>query len=264
MPRQQRLHSKTETYHVMMRGNEKKSLFLDEMDRHKYLELLFTRKEEINLSLYAFCLMDNHVHILIKAAPEALATIMKRINTSYAYYFNHKYQRVGHLFQDRFKSEPVEDDRYLLAAVRYIHNNPVKAKLVEKAEHYQWSSYHSYLNPYKQENKVVDTGFILSIFTNDPKTAVRQFVEFSQQPDDITFLDLEENNIRTLGEGQSYLEECLAGRWSGVSLEDLLKNKNSRTEIIMDLKTNTALSDRAIADLLGINRGVVQRTKVSR
>jgi putative transposase len=264
MPRHQRLQSKTGTYHVMMRGNEKKNLFLDEADKQRFLDILFARKKETGLLVYAYCLMDNHVHLLIKVVSDGLATIMKRINTSYAYYFNQKYQRVGHLFQDRFKSEPVEDEKYLLAAIRYIHNNPVRAKLVEKAEHYKWSSFSIYLDPDMLEAKMVDTEFILSIIADDRKTAIREFIVFSQVQDESKFLDIEEDSIWTLEEGESYLKDYLTKRWSGKRMEELISNKNTRTEIIMDLKTNTRLSGRTIAVLLGINRGIVQRVNVSR
>lgn len=107
MPRHSRILSENGIYHVMTRGNERKDLFLDEDDKQRFIETLFAKKEEAGFSVYAYCLMDNHVHLLIKEGPEGLAAAMKRINASYAYYFNQKNRRVGHLFQDRFKSEPV-------------------------------------------------------------------------------------------------------------------------------------------------------------
>jgi REP element-mobilizing transposase RayT len=85
--------------------------------------------------------MDNHVHLLINEGDDEIGKIMKRINISYSYYFNKKYGRIGHLFQDRFKSEGIDSDAYLLSVVRYIHNNPVKAGLVKNIEEYKWSSY---------------------------------------------------------------------------------------------------------------------------
>lgn len=264
MPRHQRILSENGTYHVMMRGNEKKNLFRNQEDKQRFIETLFTKKVETGFSVYAYCLMDNHVHLLVREGPEGLATMMKRINGSYAYYFNQKYHRVGHLFQDRFKSEPIGDDRHLLAVIRYIHNNPVKAGLVKKPEQYRWSSYASYLNAHKPEAKMVETEFILSIFANDQKTAIQEFKSFSMENDESEFLDLEEESIRTIEEGLSYLDEYITKRWPGKNLTDLMKNKSTRTELILDLKNNTGLSIRTIADLLGINRGIVQKTKESR
>jgi len=260
MPRNQRVLSKNGTYHVMMRGNERKNLFHDQEDKLRFIETLFAKKEETGFLVYAYCLMDNHVHLLVTEGPEGLATMMKRINASYAYYFNQKNHRVGHLFQDRFKSEPIEDDRYLLTVIRYIHNNPVKAGLVEKPEQYRWSSYASYLFPHKPEANKLETEFILSIMANDQKKAIQEFKRFSMENDESEFLDLEEGNVWTIEEGLSYLDEYLTKRWPGKSLSDLMNNKNTRTDLIVDLKTNTRLSVRAIANLLGINRGIVQKT----
>ncbi|MDD3270691.1 MAG: transposase [Syntrophomonadaceae bacterium] len=263
MPRHQRILSENGTYHVMMRGNERKNLFHDQEDKQRFIETLFAKREEAGFLVYAYCLMDNHVHLLVREASEELATMMKRINGSYAYYFNQKYHRVGHLFQDRFKSEPIGDDRHLLAVIRYIHNNPVKAGLVEKPEQYRWSSYTSYLLPHKLEAKMVETEFILSIFANNQKTAIQEFKRFSSEDDESEFLDLE-GSIWTIEEGLSYLDEYLTKQWPGKSLLDLMDNKNTRTELILELKTNTRLSVRTIANLLGINRGIVQKTKESR
>lgn len=99
--------------------------------------------------------MDNHVHLLMSEGTEEISKIMKRINVSYAYYFNQKYGRIGHLFQDRFKSEGIEDDTYLLAATRYIHNNPVRANIVKHAGEYKWSSYGIYINHQKDFHGVI-------------------------------------------------------------------------------------------------------------
>jgi len=105
----------------MLRGNEKKDIFNSNADKQRFLETVFEKKQENRFYLHAFCLMNNHVHLMISEGVEDVATVMKRINVSYVYYFNNKYKRVGHLFQDRFKSEVVEQERYLLALVRYIH-----------------------------------------------------------------------------------------------------------------------------------------------
>lgn len=264
MPRYRRILSENGIYHVMIRGNERKNLFLDEEDKQRFIEILTVKKREAGFLIYAYCLMDNHVHLLVRESAEGLATMMKRINVSYVYYFNQKNHRTGHLFQDRFKSEPIDNERYLLAVLRYIHNNPVKAGIVEKPRQYKWSSYNSYLNPHKSETKMVDTEFILSLMADDQEKAIRQFKLFSIEKDESKFLDLEESNILTVEEAKSYLEEYLAKRWVGKSMEELINNKDSRRVIITDLKTNTRLSVRTIANLLGLNRGIVQKTRVNK
>ncbi|MGE5397741.1 MAG: REP-associated tyrosine transposase [Chitinophagales bacterium] len=258
MPRHQRILTETGTYHVMMRGNERKNLFLDDHDRQRFLETLFSKKQETGLFLYAYCLMDNHVHLLVREGKESLATTMKRVSTSYVYYFNQKNQRIGHLFQDRFKSEPIEDDSYLLAAARYIHNNPVKAGIVEKADKYRWSSYSSYLAPDKPEARDVDIEFILSILSLDRPKAIREFKLLSGKPNPIGFIDVVDESSWSVAEGKQFLEEYLQKEWPGSSLPNLMVNAGTRNEIVAYMRGNTGLSIRKIADLLGLKRGSVQ------
>lgn len=261
MPRHQRILSKTGTYHIMMRGNEKKNLFLDEEDKRWFLETLFIKKKETGFLIYAYCLMNNHIHLLIREGQESIATTMKRVNASYAYYFNQRYQRVGHLFQDRFKSEPIEDERYLMAVVRYIHNNPVKAGMVEKVGQYQWSSYGSYLTPDEPGSRNVDTAFILSIIATNPQEAIKEFRRFSLEIDQNEFLDIKNEAAWTIEEGKLFLEDYLKKSWPGSSLEELMIKAKTRNEIVAHIRGNTGLSVRKIADLLGIKRGSIQSVK---
>jgi putative transposase len=128
MSRNQRRLSKTGIYHVMLRGNEKKNVFIDDEDKIKIIEVIENKKREKNFYLYAYCVMDNHIHLVIKEGAESISGIIKRIFVSYAMYFNKKYKRVGHVFQDRFKSEVVESDSYLLGLIKYVHKNPEKGK----------------------------------------------------------------------------------------------------------------------------------------
>ena len=167
MPRHQRTKSASGYYHIMLRGNEKKNIFNSNADKQRFLETMFEKKQANRFYLHAFCLMNNHVHLMISEGVEDVATVMKRINVSYVYYFNNKYKRVGHLFQDRFKSEVVEQDRYLVALVRYIHQNPVKAGIVEKASDYKWSSHNCYLYEDNFYSKMLDIDPIWVYF---PKT----------------------------------------------------------------------------------------------
>ena len=261
MPRHQRILSETGTYHVMMRGNEKKNLFQGDEDKQRFLETLFIKKRETGFSVYAYCLMDNHVHLLIKEREESLATTMKRVNASYAFYFNQKYHRVGHLFQDRFKSEPVEDDRYLMAVARYIHNNPVKAGMVDTLEQYKWSSYRCYLAPDKPESRNVDTAFILSSISINQQEAIHEFNRFSMETDPNHYLDITDEAAWTLEEGKLFLLEYLNKVWPGNSLEELMMNPETRSEIAGHMRGKTNLSVRKIADLLGVKRGSVQYVK---
>ena len=144
MPRQARQVSRTGIYHLIVRGINREVIFHDDEDRQRYLETLARITTDISATTFGYCLMDNHVHILIKEGSNGISNLMHRLGASYAYYYNWKYERTGHVFQNRFKSESVEDDSYLKTVIRYIHQNPVKAGMVNKPEAYQWSSCHVY------------------------------------------------------------------------------------------------------------------------
>ncbi|MBB6453645.1 REP element-mobilizing transposase RayT [Salirhabdus euzebyi] len=146
MARKHRIPWKTgEHYHITARGNRKESLFSDKKDYQKYLHYLKETKTSLPFNLHAYCLMPNHIHLLIEMQHHSISDIIKRIHTIYAMYYNVRYDLVGHLFQGRFKSEVVDSSDYLLEASRYIHLNPVKAGLTKRAEDWPWSSYQAYL-----------------------------------------------------------------------------------------------------------------------
>ncbi len=143
MPRTARQTSSTGIYHAMLRGIGKQNIFEDDLDKERFLQILSESKEKSGFELYAYCLMNNHVHLLLKSQKDPLEIIFKRIGSNYVYWYNTRYERVGHLFQDRFKSEPVEDADYLRTVIRYIHYNPVKGGL-SKDPHYPYSSFAAY------------------------------------------------------------------------------------------------------------------------
>ena len=153
MPRQSRKKSSTGIYHVMLRGINKQDIFEVEEDYVRMKEILIRLNERRDeqghplpqaYSMYAYCLMSNHIHLLIRERDEGIAETIKRLGIGYAAYFNKKYQRSGHLFQDRFRSEPVESMEYFMILLRYIHQNPVKAAIVKDVGDYPWSSWREY------------------------------------------------------------------------------------------------------------------------
>ena len=172
MPRAARKLSESGIYHTMLRGIDRQQIFEDSEDYLRFIDVLQECREECGFKLYAYCLMGNHVHILLKVEEESLETIFKKIGGRYVYYYNVKYRRVGHLFQDRFKSEPVEDDAYLLTVLRYIHQNPVKAKLCSKIADYPYSSYAEYLN----DSSSIDVDFVLRILPRE------EYEKFNNMP----------------------------------------------------------------------------------
>ena len=120
MPRTARKKSNSGIYHIMLRGINRQIIFEDDEDRVKFIATLKHYKQKCGFNVFAYCLMDNHVHLIIKVNNESLESIMKRIGVSYVYWYNWKYKRSGHLFQDRYKSEVIEDDSYLLVLSRFL------------------------------------------------------------------------------------------------------------------------------------------------
>ncbi len=145
MPRPLRLFSPDIAYHIITRGNNRRTLFKIPRDFEVFLSTLDRIKKDHPFDLFHYCLMSNHVHLLMKfPTPESFRKTMHRISLIYAKYFSKKYRSVGHVFQDRFRSIPVENDAYLLECGRYIERNPVKAGMVGHPGEYPWSSHNFY------------------------------------------------------------------------------------------------------------------------
>jgi putative transposase len=140
MVRPLRLEAEGAIYHVIARGNERKSVFRDDVDRQAYIDRLVRCRERFGVRLLAFCLMGNHLHLAVERGPVNLSRVMLALQSAYTQWFNRRHGRVGHLFQGRYKSFLVEKDRYLLALVAYIHRNPVEAGMARRAQDYAWSS----------------------------------------------------------------------------------------------------------------------------
>lgn len=136
-------------YHVTSRGNERKNVFKSKRDREKFFEYLESATQRYDAVIHAFCLMDNHYHLLIETPSGNLPQIMRHINGAYTTYFNVKRARPGHLFQGRYKAILVEIDEYAKELSRYIHLNPIRAKMVKTPEEYEWSSYRFYIGETK-------------------------------------------------------------------------------------------------------------------
>jgi len=156
MPRQARLDAPGVLQHVMARGIERRKIFMDDKDRASFLERLALILEDTQTQCYAWALIPNHFHILLRTGPTPLSTVMRRLMTGYAVAFNIRHRRSGHLFQNRYKSVVCEEDTYLLELTRYIHLNPLRAKLVEdlkSLDQYSWSG-HSVLMG-KQKNPLI-------------------------------------------------------------------------------------------------------------
>lgn len=176
MGRQVLLHAFGATYHVTSRGNNKQAIFFDEEDRIVFLDLLGNAVEKHECSIHAYCLMTNHVHLLIQVGAVPINRVMHNITSCYASWFNKKYQKVGHLFQGRYQAQSVETEQYAKRLVRYIHRNPIKAGMVAKAESYIWSSHSAYLG--KGSVPWLSTQWIFLHFSLDMALALKRYKHF--------------------------------------------------------------------------------------
>ncbi len=251
MPRRPREKSSTGIYHVMLRGINKQRIFEDKEDYEKMLQTLKEYKEKCGYEVYGFCLMSNHIHILMKEGEEELGKVFRRIGASYVYWYNWKYKRSGSLFQGRYRSEPVENDSYFLTVLRYIHQNPLKARIEKEITKYPWSSYNEYL----EGEGFCDTKFALSLFSTDKKSAVTLFEEFNAEENSDKCLEYEE--IVRIDDKEA---EKIIKKTAKVSNTSEIQNleKEKRDKIIKKLKKR-GLSIRQIERLTGISFGVIRR-----
>jgi hypothetical protein len=192
--------------------------------------------------------MGNHLHLVIKVENEPLGQIFKRVCGRYVYWYNAKYHRAGHLFQDRFKSEPIEDEKYFLNVLRYIHQNPVKAGLVKKAGEYPYSSYNCYMESI--DKQLVDVDYVLDMMNKD------QLKEFHSETSDDKYLDITESPYRLTDE-QAKDAIMKISRCKNVSEFQLLEI-NVRNNCIKKLR-DEGLSIRQISRLTGVSKGIVER-----
>jgi putative transposase len=250
MPRRARQLSSTGIYHIMLRGINQQQILEDREDNVKFIGILKDCKLISGYKLYAYCLMGNHLHLIIRVEKEPLEQIFKRICGRYVYWYNVKYRRVGHLFQDRFKSEPIEDEGYFLRVLRYIHKNPVKAGLVKKLGEYLYSSYNCYME--SKGDSLVDIDFALDMMSRE------QLEEFHSEASEDTYLDIRERPFRLTDEQAKEIIRKVS-KCKNASEFQLLEIE-VRNSCIRKLRKE-GLSIRQISRLTGVSKGIVERLK---
>jgi REP element-mobilizing transposase RayT len=229
----------------MLRGINQQQIFEDEEDNLKFLQILKECKEVSGFWLLAYCLMGNHVHLLIKEGNETLEQVFKRIGGRLVYWYNVKYQRVGHLFQDRFKSEPVDSDTYLLTVIRYIHQNPVKAAICNHPKHYKYSSYKDYY-----DNDLIDNSFVRSLVTDE------FFFSFNCAENDDQCLDIDDERPRLNDERAAKIMKRLSGCSNVTEFQEL--DTEIRNDVLYDMWM-AGISVSQANRITGISYGVIRR-----
>ncbi|MBQ6946582.1 MAG: transposase [Clostridia bacterium] len=247
MSRQARRKSESGIYHVMLRGINKQAIYVSETDHLRFLQILQKYKQECGFTLYAYCLMGNHVHLLIKETERCpLELIMKKIATSYAYWFNLSYQRTGHVFQDRFRSEPIDDDPYFLAVLRYIHQNPLKAGLCRRDLEYKWSSFADYKA--RRMDGLTDISFALGMVNH------QELMEFIRTDNEDQCLDDEDVKVMSPEQMHTMCREISACE-RPEQFADL--SRAEQTEAIKRCAA-AGVSARKMAECFGVSRTFIK------
>lgn len=231
----------------MLRGINQQQIFEEAEDYQKFLEVLKDCKEISEFELYAYCLMGNHVHMLIKENKEPIEQIVKRIGSRFVYWYNVKYGRKGHLFQDRYKSEPVEEQLYFDTVLVYIHRNPIKAGICKKPGDYQYSSYNEYIG----KPVIADTGYVFGYWNPE------QFVSYNEEDVTTQCLDITEGEtVRVTDEEAKDIIKRVS-RCENVSEFQALDIKK-RDKCLKKLRER-GLSIRQISRLTGVSFNIVRK-----
>ena len=250
MARHLRAFSNSQVYHIITKGIDNQEIFYDDSDRKKFLKNLKEAKNEFDFKLNAYCLMGNHIHLVLIINNEHLSNAIKNILIKYVLYFNKKYNRIGPLFQDRFKSKNVESLNYFLEVCRYVHRNPEKAGIAITSE-YEWSSYKEYIG----KSSLVDTSILMHYFNDDRY----EFVKFTNKVDDLDdMLKYAEYEIESKLNDDELLE-IIMQQFELQSKDEIItyfRNKpmNQKKECITRLKLISGTNSTQLARVTRLNR----------
>ena len=265
MSRQPRLASDSGIYHVMMRGVNRQDIFECDKDYLKFLDLLhraaFPRDElnhELppNLIIFCYCLMPNHVHLLVRETPALrISDAIKSISVAYAYYFNQKYEHLGHLFQDRFRSEVVNDMTYFITLLRYIHQNPVAAGIAPSVDDYRWSSWSEFNSDLRMEQ--VSVCAVSSVLQKIPYKELASYV-YEPMPKTQRILDFDNDMTRRISDDwvRDFVKsECC------LNITDIQHLEKKRRDEVLQKMAAFGAGLRQISRMTGVSRKVVERAK---
>ena len=245
-------------YHVMMRGVGQMNLFRDNVDRGFFLKKLAEYKEELAVSVYVYCLMDNHVHMLIRVnSVDDMSKFFQKLGGSYATYFNGRYGRVGHVFQNRYRSEPIVTEKYLLTVFRYILRNPEAAGICTwKA--YRWSSARAYIYQ-KSSDKITEIEAIGELFAS--REELIRFASSGAAKDDPCPIDFNEDSMNRavrMPDGavtKLIIRHCNVEKPSELRIMDKISKRKYLKWLV-----DSGASMRQLERLTGISRSTIQRS----
>lgn len=256
LARQARQKSRSGIYHIMWRGANKQEIFHDEEDCKVILDSFLKYKAKLEVRVYAWCLMNNHVHLLVKEGNEPISDTMKRIGVSYVGYYNSKYNTTGHLFQDRFRSEVVETARSFKSVIRYIHQNPLKAGLIKHVKEWKWSSCLGYYDEDVYPHYLLDRDSVLNLFCEDKIKALEMFIEFNEKANEDVYLDEHVKRRLTDDEAREMIKEVL-GKIEIAQVKSLPRHQ--RNEILRRIKEVRGISQRQASRIVGVSPNLVAK-----
>lgn len=275
MARPLRIEFSGAVYHITSRGNAREPIFIDKQDKKNFLKVLCLVVKRFNWLLHAYCLMDNHYHLLVETPEANLSKGMRQLNGQYTQTFNWKQKRVGHLFQGRYKAIIVDKDNYLLALCRYIVLNPVRIGIVKKPKDWQWSSYNATVGSI-EPIACLTTDWILSQFGKDKNKAKRKYIDFVAETKEespwealIGQIILGKSNfvekITGLLKGREEIKEIPRTQRYAIRpmLEELLAERKDRNKEEFDRFISEAYkygyTMREIAENLGVHYSTISR-----
>lgn len=247
MPRTARKDSETSFFHVMIQGINREYIFYKNEYIEKYLELIKRYKEEYKISVLAYCIMNNHAHLLVHTQKiEEMTKFMHKINGIFAQYYNKNEDRVGVVLRNRYESEPIYNEKYLARCIRYIHMNPVKAKIAKYCEEYKYSTAKEFAN----NTGAAKNPILIDVFG-------KGYLEWlNESYDDGIFKDIDINKSEVLEEGIKKFENIKEAK-----LENILQNKEETRELIKFLKSNYKITYVDMMKRLDITKGKMEMLK---
>lgn len=248
MPRKARSNQISGYYHVMSQGINKEYIFQKKSYIEKYKELMLEKSKDLDISILSYCIMNNHVHILINANKISnLSKYMQRLNTTYSNFYNKINKRVGYVFRDRFLSQEILSEKQLFCCIRYIHYNPVKAGIVKFVSDYQHSSYNEFIG----ERYIINDNCIKIVF-NDLDTyqeTFRKLHNIDRESYDEDFIDIKDKEIE---EYIKYVENKYK-----LQANQIKTNKELLEKIIKTARRTTSTTVRELAEILEVSKSTI-------
>lgn len=240
MPRKPRIYLKTNFFHVINQGVNREYIFNNDINKKQYIKLLFDNKDKYDIDIISFAIMDNHFHLLIYAEKiEELSQYMKKVNGVYALMYNKTNNRVGPVFRERFKSQPIYDERYLFQCILYIHRNPIKAGITFNLDEYEFASTTQY--SLKKVTKILNKNIII--------------MEENEKQD---FLEVEKE--MTEEEVKNIINKIIVQTKKDMHITSIdKKDKKVTIKLVDEIRKNTGITMERIAKYLGISKSMVYR-----